>query len=51
MNKISMRFFDDREVRAVWDDAHSKCWFSVLDNVLNLALIFKAKRVSGKRPW
>lgn len=31
--KISIRFFNDREVRAVWDDAHSKWWFSVLDVV------------------
>ncbi len=31
--KISIRFFDDREVRAVWDDNHSKWWFSVLDIV------------------
>jgi len=29
--KISIRFFDDREVRAVWDEKHSKWWFSVLD--------------------
>jgi cell filamentation protein len=33
MNKISIRFFDDREVRAVWDDEQSKWWFSVLDIV------------------
>lgn len=33
MNKISIRFFDDREVRAVWDDANAKWWFSVLDIV------------------
>lgn len=33
MNKISIRFFDDREVRAVWDDAHEKWFFSVLDIV------------------
>jgi cell filamentation protein len=33
MNKISIRFFDDREVRAVWDDERSKWWFSVLDIV------------------
>ena len=33
MNKISIRFFDDTEVRAVWDDEHSKWWFSVLDIV------------------
>jgi cell filamentation protein len=29
--KISIRFFNDREVRAVWDDEHAKWWFSVLD--------------------
>lgn len=33
MNKISIRFFDDAEVRAVWDDENSKWWFSVLDIV------------------
>lgn len=33
MNKVSIRFFDDREVRAVWDETHSKWWFSVLDIV------------------
>jgi cell filamentation protein len=32
-SKISIRFFDDREVRAVWDDANAKWWFSVLDIV------------------
>jgi cell filamentation protein len=31
--KISIRFFDDTEVRAVWDDEHSKWWFSALDIV------------------
>lgn len=31
MGKISIRFFDDKEVRAVWDDEKSKWWFSVLD--------------------
>lgn len=31
--KISIRFFNDREVRAVWDDENSKWWFSVLDIV------------------
>jgi len=30
-NKISIRFFDDREVRAIWDEENSKWWFSVLD--------------------
>jgi cell filamentation protein len=32
-SKISIRFFDDREVRAVWDDQNAKWWFSVLDIV------------------
>ncbi|WP_276977022.1 BRO family protein [Flavobacterium filum] len=31
--KISIRFFNDREVRAVWDEANAKWWFSVLDIV------------------
>jgi cell filamentation protein len=33
MNKVSIRFFDDREVRAIWDDENAKWWFSVLDIV------------------
>ena len=32
-SKISIRFFDDREVRAVWDEDNAKWWFSVLDIV------------------
>ncbi len=32
-SKKSIRFFNDREVRAVWDDANAKWWFSVLDIV------------------
>jgi len=32
-HKISIRFFDDREVRAVWDEENSKWWFSVVDVV------------------
>ena len=31
--KISIRFFNDREVRALWDDENAKWWFSVLDIV------------------
>ena len=31
--KISIRFYNDREVRAVWDDENAKWWFSVLDIV------------------
>ncbi|MDR3296232.1 MAG: hypothetical protein LBT26_10485 [Clostridiales Family XIII bacterium] len=33
MDKISIRFFDDKEVRAGWDDEGSKWWFSVVDIV------------------
>jgi cell filamentation protein len=33
ITKISIRFFDDREVRAVWDEENNKWWFSVLDIV------------------
>ncbi len=35
--KISIRFFNDHEVRAIWDEENSKWWFSVLDiiGVLN----------------
>ena len=32
-SKISIRFFDDREVRAIWDEENSEWWFSVLDIV------------------
>ena len=31
--KISIRFYKDREVRAVWDNETAKWWFSVLDIV------------------
>ena len=33
MSKKSIRFFNDREVRAVWDEEHSKWWFSATDMV------------------
>lgn len=32
-SKKSIRFFNDREVRAVWDENHSKWWFSATDIV------------------
>jgi cell filamentation protein len=45
-NKISIRFFDDKEVRAIWDDELSKWWFSVLDivGVLNEELDYTKVR-------
>ena len=33
LQKVSIRFFNDREVRAIWDDEQQKWWFSVLDVV------------------
>ena len=33
MAKKSIRFFNDREVRAVWDEENNKWWFSVVDIV------------------
>jgi len=31
--KISIRFFDDKEVRAIWDEENAKWWFNVVDIV------------------
>ena len=31
MSKISIRFYNDREVRAIWDEANAKWWFSAID--------------------
>lgn len=44
--KISIRFFDDREVRAIWDEENFKWWFSVLDiiGVLNEQDDYEKKR-------
>ena len=33
MSKISTRFFNKKEVRAVWDEENSKWWFNVVDIV------------------
>jgi cell filamentation protein len=33
MKRISIRFFNERKIRAVWDEAGAKWWFSVLDMV------------------
>lgn len=33
MSKVSIRFYNDREVRAIWDEDRSNWWFSVLDIV------------------
>jgi cell filamentation protein len=31
MSKISIRFYNNKEVRAVWDEGKSKWWFSAID--------------------
>ncbi len=31
--KFSIRFYNDREVRAVWDEENNKWWFSAVDIV------------------
>ncbi|MCQ2377982.1 MAG: Fic family protein [Victivallaceae bacterium] len=31
--KVSFRFYNDREIRAVWDEADSQWWFAVVDIV------------------
>ena len=33
MSKISIRFYNDREVRTIWDEEKSKWWFSAVDIV------------------
>lgn len=33
MPKVSIRFFNDREVRAVWDEDNSKWFFATIDIV------------------
>ena len=45
-HKKSIRFFNDREVRAVWDEEHSKWWFSVLDII---AAINDRKMITKRR--
>lgn len=33
MSKVSIRFYNDREVRAIWDEANAKWYFSIVDIV------------------
>lgn len=46
MQKVSIRFFDDLEVRAVWDEENSKWWFVVVDivGVMNKQKDYKKNR-------
>ena len=36
MNKISIRFYRDIAVRAVWDEECSKWWFSAIDIISDI---------------
>ena len=31
--KVSFRFYNDREIRAVWDETGNQWWFAVVDIV------------------
>ena len=42
MTRISIRFYNDREVRAIWDEERTKWWFSAIDIV---AAITESPRV------
>ena len=33
MNKISICFYNNHKVRAIWDEEHNQWWFSVLEIV------------------
>lgn len=49
MSKRSVRFFNDREVRAVWDEAQNAWRFAVLDiiGVLNEDPIIPRRVTTG----
>jgi len=43
--KISIRFFSNREVRAIWDEEGYKWWLTVVD----VAAAFKFVTANGKK--
>lgn len=43
--KISIRFFNNREVRAIWDEEGYKWWLTVI----NVAAAFEFATVEGKK--
>ena len=49
MSKMSIRFYKDREVRAVWDDQTNKWWFSAVDVVA--AINEENDRGKSRRYW
>lgn len=50
MSKVSIRFFNDREVCAIWDEENSKWWFSATDNIQLVSLThdFKFQSPDGQ---
>ncbi len=46
MSKKSIRFFNDREVRAVWDDENNGWWFSATD-VVAISMMSRTIRKPG----
>ena len=51
MSKMSIRFYNDHEVRAVWDDENSKWWFSAVDIGKNRdkEIDFVARELGGRQ--
>jgi cell filamentation protein len=49
--KTSIRFYDDSEVRAIWDDSASKWWFSVLDIVAAINRESAARHPKNGEVW
>jgi cell filamentation protein len=45
-DKISIRFYNNREVRAVWNDAQSKWWYSIVDVITILT-----ESVNPRKYW
>ena len=48
MTKISIRFFNDREVRAAWDESSSQWFFAAVDIV---AVLNKQSNQWSKTVW
>ncbi len=49
MNKIPIRFYNNREVRAIWDEDNSKWWFSAVDIIR--AINDEADYVKASNYW
>ena len=45
--KISIRFFNNREVRAIWGEEDNKWWFNVVD----IAAVLSLLQLTVKNIW